>query len=241
MGDLLALVGQTALLAFACVTRGTAVWAAVTALLVFATLIARPALQAWRARSPVLPKPSATRCAVMMVFLATLFAISGVRSIYLTPPCGASLNAHPMWHNIFLGLAYNPQWETRFAADYDNAEGDSLAFVAAKQYAAAHALPYQTEPTIWVQTPQTQLMTVEPMPFGSGWSTSRVMRAAFLNLHGATRLTCCRTSSSTSRYGSAIRLQTRSPHVERFERVDDGDCRDHAGAAGRAARTAERG
>jgi hypothetical protein len=177
--DLIALVGQTALLAFAYAARGTAVWAAVTVILVFATLIARPALQAWRARSPVLPRPSTTRCAVMMVFLATLFAISGVRSIYLTPPCGASLNAHPMWHNIFLGLVYNPQWKTRFAADYDNAEGDSLAYVAAKKYAAAHALPYQTEPTIWVQTPQTQLMTVEPMPFGSWLVYERVMRAAF--------------------------------------------------------------
>jgi hypothetical protein len=177
--DLIALVGQTALLAFAYATRATAVWALVTVALVFATLIARPALQAWRARSPVLPTQSATRCAVMVVFLATLFAISGVRSIYLTPPCGASLNAHPIWHNIFVGLVYHPQWRTRFAADYDNAEGDNLAFVAAKKYAIAHHLPYQTEPTIWVTTPQTQTMTVEAMPFGSWQVYEKILRATF--------------------------------------------------------------
>jgi hypothetical protein len=176
--DLMALVGQTALLAFAYAIRNSSIWMMATVVLVFAALQARPALNAVRARSPALPAQAVARCAVMMVFVATLFGISGFRSIYLTPPCSAALNSHPMWHNIFLGLYWHPDWATRFAADYDNADGDNLSFVAAKKYAVAHHLPYQTEPSIWVRTPQTQTMTVEPMPFGSWFVYEKVLRAA---------------------------------------------------------------
>jgi hypothetical protein len=115
-----------------------------------------------------------------MVFAATLFGISGFRSIYLTPSCSAALNSHPIWHNIFLGFTSGPEWRTRFGADYDNADGDDLSFVAAKKYAVAHHLPYQTEPSIWVSTPQTQSITVEPMPFGSWLVYEKVLRAAVI-------------------------------------------------------------
>jgi hypothetical protein len=178
--DLIALVGQTALLAFAYAIRNSTIWMTATVGLVFVALLARPALHAWRGRSLALPAQATARCAVVMVFAATLFGISGFRSIYLTPPCGASLNSHPVWHNIFLGLVFHPEWRTRFAADYDNADGDDIAFVAAKKYAVAHHLPYQTEPTIWVSTPQTQSMTVGPMPFGSWLVYEKVLRAAFI-------------------------------------------------------------
>jgi len=178
--DLVALVGQSALIAFAYASRGTAVWAVATVSLVFAVLLAKPVLRALNARARTLPAQAATRCALMMVFAATLVGISGVRSIYLTPPCGASLNAHPMWHNVFMGLSRSPTWNDTFAADYDNAEGDSLSFVAAKKYAVAHHLPYRTEPTIWVETPQTLTMTDEPMPFGSWLVYEKVLRAAFI-------------------------------------------------------------
>jgi hypothetical protein len=175
--DLIALIGQTALLTFAYAIRNSTIWMTATVGLVFAVLIARPALQAWRTRSLSLPVQAMTRCAVVMVFAATLFGISGFRSIYLTPSCGASLNSHPIWHNVFLGLSFNPEWG-RFAADYDNASGDNLSFVAAKKYVEAHNMPYQTEPSIWVSTPQTQSMTVEPMPFGSWLVYEKVLRAA---------------------------------------------------------------
>jgi hypothetical protein len=178
--DLIALVGQTALLAFAYAIRNSTIWMTATVGLVFAALLARPALHAWRTRSLALPAQATVRCAVVMVFAATLFGISGLRSIYLTPPCSAALNSHPIWHNIFLGFAFNPEWWTRFAADYDNADGDELSFVAAKKYAVAHHLPYQTEPSIWVSTPQTQSMTVDPMPFGSWLVYEKVLRAAVI-------------------------------------------------------------
>jgi hypothetical protein len=178
--DLIALVGQTALLAFAYAIRNSTIWMTATVGLVFAALLARPALQAWRTRSPALPAQAMARCAVMMVFAATLFGISGFRSIYLTPPCTAALNSHPIWHNIFIGLSHSgPEWRHGFGADYDNAEGDDLSFVAAKKYAIAHHLPYQTEPTIWVRTQQTQSMTIEAMPFGSWLVYEKVLRAAF--------------------------------------------------------------
>jgi hypothetical protein len=178
--DLMALIGQTALLAFAYAIRNSTIWMTATLGLVFAVLIARPALQAWRTRSLTLRAETMTRCAVVMVFVATLFGISGFRSIYLTSPCGASLNSHVMWHNIFFGLSFNPEWRARFGADYDYADGDDLSFVAAKKYAVAHHLPYQTEPSIWVNNPETQSIMDEPMPFGSWQVYEKVMRAAVI-------------------------------------------------------------
>jgi hypothetical protein len=178
--DLIALVGQTALLAFAYTIRNSTIWMTATVGLVFAAFLARPALHAWRARSLALPAQATARCAVVMVFAATLFGISGFRSIYLTPPCSAALNSHPIWHSVFLGFTSNPDWMTRFGADYDNADGDELSFVAAKKYAVAHSLPYQTEPSIWVRTPQTQSMAVDPMPFGSWPVYEEVLRAAVI-------------------------------------------------------------
>jgi hypothetical protein len=177
--DLAAMVGQAALLAFAYFIRSTAVWTVATLVLVFALLVARPTMQALRRRSLIIPAQAAARCAIMMVFVATLFGISGVRSLYLTPPCGASLNAHLMWHNIFVGLKYSPDWNARFAAEYDRAEGDAIAFVAAKKFAQAHNLPYPTEPTIWINTPETLSMTIEPMPFGSWLVYEKILRSAF--------------------------------------------------------------
>jgi hypothetical protein len=174
----MALVGQTALLAFAYAIRSSAIWMIMTVGLVFAALVARPGLQAWRRRSLDLPIEAVTRCAVMMVFVATLFGISGLRSIYLTPPCGAALNAHVFWHNVFIGFSFHPEWGARFAAEYDHASADELGFLAAKKYVEAHHLPYQTEPSIWVSTPQSQSMTVEAMPLGSWVAYENVMRAA---------------------------------------------------------------
>jgi hypothetical protein len=178
--DLISLIGQAALLAFAYAIRNTTIWMLATVGLVFAVLIARPALQAWRTRSMTLPAGAMTRCAVVMVLAATFFGISGFRSIYLPPSCGASLNSHPIWHSIFLGLSFNPEWRARFGADYDYADGDDLSFVAAKKYAVAHHLPYQTEPSIWVNNPETQSMTGEPMPFGSWLVYEKVLRAAVI-------------------------------------------------------------
>jgi hypothetical protein len=177
--DLAALVGQAALLVFVYSIRSTAVWALATLSLVFAALIAGPAMHAWRSRSLVIPVQAATRCAIMMVFLAILLGVSGIRSIYLSPSCGVTLNTHPMWHNVFLGLTLGPKWRVRFgAAEYENADGDLAAYVAAKKYAQAHGLPYQTEPTIWVP-PQTGSVMSAPMPFGSWQVYEGVMRAAF--------------------------------------------------------------
>ena len=179
--DLISLIGQTALLAFAYTIRNSTIWMTATVGLVFAVLIARPALQAWRARRLTLPARATNSCAVVMVIAATLFGISGFRSIYLTPPCGVSLNSHPIWHSVFLGLAFrNPEWQARFAADYDYADGDNLSFTAAKKYAVAHQMPYQTEPTIWVTTPQTQAMTDEPMPFGSWLVYENILRTVVI-------------------------------------------------------------
>jgi hypothetical protein len=174
--DLISLIGQTTLLAFAYAIRSSTIWTTATVGVVFVALIARPALRAWRTRSSTLPVQTMARCAVVAIFAATLFGISGFRSIYLTPPCGASLNSHPIWHSVFIGLSFNPEWTTRFAADYDNAGGDYLSFLAAKKYAIAHHLPYQTEPTIWASTPQA----AEPMPFGSWLVYEKILRAAII-------------------------------------------------------------
>lgn len=177
---LLTAIAQMAIISFAYAIRSTTLWMFIAIAILFALLSLVPVLRALRLRSQAPLKPlTFSRAPLVVVFLATILSIGTTRQFYMVPPCGTALNAHPFWHNVFLGLDVHDDWGTRFAAQYENAEGDQLVFTAAKLYAERHHLPYQTEPTIWVSDAQTTRTTVDTLPFGSWVTYEKIVRAAF--------------------------------------------------------------
>jgi hypothetical protein len=173
-------IGQAMLVSFAYAVRASSQWMFLAAAALLLLCTAKPLVLVARHRALAAIKPSITgRLPIALVFAATVMTFGAARNVYLVPPCGTALNAHPVWHSIFYGLSLHPDWVSQFSATYDDKRGDELVYAAAKHYVERHHLPYQTRPSIWVTTPETARTGVDPMPFGS-WSVYEdIIRSAF--------------------------------------------------------------
>lgn len=168
---LLALLFQCAMVSFAVAIRDSALWmeiSLVLAVVLYAAFYLLPAL--WRRDWSTLQSFLFSRGAVAIYVVAMLSVSATARSRLELPDCGAGLGAHTFWHNILAGFAYNPDWPVVAKADFgfdESVKGDSISYNAAKEYAEQHHLGLPTEPTIWVATPLSRALGVDPNPFGS--------------------------------------------------------------------------
>jgi hypothetical protein len=181
--SLLSLVVQSMMIAFVIMIRSSMIWMIVSIGLL--TLYYLP-IRHWvtAGRPAAILQFFAGRGLVALVYAATFLTVGVVQGAVLTPSSNTALNAHTTWHNIFEGLEFSPDWKQRFAALYDNAEDDGIPFTAAKKYVEQHALPYVTEPSIWVASPAVGDEPSIPMPLGSWKTYDVIVRLAFLEFAG---------------------------------------------------------
>src|ERR1700688_53961 len=143
--------------------------------------LAKPIMTAVRTRhfAKALAPQALRRGVVALILAATFMGVGAVRGHYFERGNGVVMDVHPLWHNMFLGLAMNPEWDARFAAAYAGLEGDALGFYAAAKYAVDHDLPYRTLPSIWIVTPESRKFTAEVLPFGSWGVYESLEKAAY--------------------------------------------------------------
>jgi hypothetical protein len=176
-GALAALIVQSAVITLVLTIRSSEIWMVVgIVLLTLYYVFAR--LWAGVLRSQALIALLAERGLVLLVFVATFLSL-GVGLNARLPSSDTALNSHTIWHNVFAGLRFSPEWKERFAALYDNMEDDALAFTAAKKYVQQHRLPYTTEPDIWVASRADGDEPSIQMPFGSWKAYDDILRSAF--------------------------------------------------------------
>lgn len=177
--DLLPAIGQIAIVYFALAIRSTTLWMFIAIAALFAIVLAKPVLISLRQRdSGALQRAAMRRVPLAMIIVAIVMALGTTHDMYMVPPCGTSLNSHPLWHSIFVGYTIDPDWKTRFQPQFEGATGDELPGEAARLYVEEHHLPYQTRPTIWVRTAQTERTSADPMPFGSWLTYETLIRKA---------------------------------------------------------------
>jgi hypothetical protein len=165
---------QGAILSFAYAIRSTSSWMVLTLLVLLAIYLARAFVSTYRWRQPAfIYSVVYRRGAAVLLALAALTSIGTASDLLLSPPCQRDLYSHTVWHNIFLGFSFSPQWKTRFGSIYDNAESDQLSFTAAKVYIKRHHLPYPTDPNIF----QRDKRTGEFTPLGSWAAYDDLMRS----------------------------------------------------------------
>jgi hypothetical protein len=136
---------QAAILSFAYAARSSSSWMVLALLLLLAIYLARALAPALRWRQPTfVSSVIQRRGAVLALTLAVLVTIGTGRSLFLIPRSNSDLYAHTVWHNIFMGFYFSPEWKKRFGALYANAQSDQLSYNAAKNYIIQHHLPYPT-------------------------------------------------------------------------------------------------
>lgn len=177
---LIGVICQTSIMSLAIAARSTGQWMEIAFAILLVGYLGKIALSAQRLTA--LQQFLIGRGSIAICVVATLAVIGSVRALSLPPDCGTALNGHPFWHNMFLGLTFNPDWKARARADYGyiaDLRGDAVSFRMAGLYVERHHLPYQTKPSIWVETAQTRVAGVDPAPLGSWRVYESVLRSAF--------------------------------------------------------------
>ena len=168
------IVAQSAILGFAYAIRSSSSWMMLTLLVLVAIYLAQALAPAFRWRQPAfIYSVTHRRAATVLLAFAALIAIGTASDLLLRPRCQKDEYSHVVWHNIFLGFSFSPQWKARFGPLYDDAEGDQLSFAAAKVYIKRHHLHYSTEPNIFLQDRQTGDFN----PLGSWAAYDELMRS----------------------------------------------------------------
>jgi hypothetical protein len=134
---------QSVILVFAFWIRASAIWV-IFGVLVLTALVA---VQEIRGRRLKLRSMWGLGVLLAVWALQTLWASVAVHPIYKEK---GEIAHHVIWHAVFYQLQFHPEWERKYAAEYDNAQFDQLPMVAAKKYLlrhpdAASAAIYQTE------------------------------------------------------------------------------------------------
>lgn len=172
-----ALVAQAGILSFAYAARSTSSWMVIALILLFSYYFARALIRSLRwKQSAFLRSVINRRGAVLLAALATIITLGSARSLLLMPRCHTELYSHTVWHNIFMGFYWHPQWKQRFGPLYKNTESDTLAFTAAQVYIERHHLPYPSEPHIFQEDPITR----DFVPLGSWDKYDELMRSVVI-------------------------------------------------------------
>lgn len=179
--SLIAIVAQTAILELAIAARATAQWMEIAFLIIVTALLTKAAFSTYRERSfSALQRFVLGRGATTFYVAATLLVLGSLRALSLPPNCGAAINEHPFWHNMFIGLSFNPEWKTKIEPELGLTDqtlgGDQMVFTMAGLYAERHHLPFQTKPNIWTQSKSGG---PDLAPFGSWPTYENVVRDAF--------------------------------------------------------------
>jgi len=181
--SLISIVAQSAIMALAIAARATAQWMEIAFALVIIAFPIKIAYDGYPGWSSAAFRPFlVSRGAVALYVVATLVLAGSLRAISLPPSCGTAINEHPFWHNMFIGLSFNPDWPGKIEPEIGLAgenENDHMVFTEAQLYAQRHYLPYQTKPSIWIQTPNTLANGNDLVPFGSWQIYEGVVRKAF--------------------------------------------------------------
>jgi hypothetical protein len=181
--SLTGVVAQSMIMELAISARSTAQWMEIAFAIAVVALLLRVAYHQYPLwKSAEIWSFLVGRGAVVFYVVATLIALGSLRALSLPPSCGTAINQHPFWHNMFIGLSFDPAWTTRIEPEIGlNSELalDDLAFKAAALYVERHHLPYQTKPSIWIETRETLANGNDPVPFGSWRIYEKIVRKAF--------------------------------------------------------------
>jgi hypothetical protein len=122
---------QSMILVFALLIRASAIWT-ILAIVVLAVFIG---LSDIRRR----------QFGLMRVWgVGVLLSVWAIHMVYISltlHPVYRSkgeISHHVFWHAVFYQLQFHPQWDQKYAAQFDNAHYDELPAVAAKQYLLRH-------------------------------------------------------------------------------------------------------
>jgi hypothetical protein len=180
---LIALIAQSAIMELAIASRSTAQWMEIAFAFVLVVLFVRTGLDAIRGRFHGAFRSFLFSCGATALYVLATFAVIGsARAVLLPPSCGVAINGHPFWHNVFLGLSFDREWKAIITPELGtvtDAQGDQMVFAMAQHYAEQHHLPYQTRPSIWISTPETEASGMDSAPFGSWQIYEGIVREVF--------------------------------------------------------------
>jgi hypothetical protein len=133
-GNILLAALQSIILLFAYWIRASAIW------VVFGVLVlgAFVAIEEIRTRRLQFRSMWSLGILLAVCALQTLWASTAAHPIYKEK---GEIAHHVLWHSVFYQLQFHPQWQQKYAAEYDNARFDELPPVAAKKYLMRHPAP----------------------------------------------------------------------------------------------------
>ena len=179
--SLIAIIAQSAIVELAIAARATAQWMEIAFVIVVTVFLIRVAFSTyWEGNFGAFRLFLIGRGATALYVVATLLVLGSLRALSLPPSCGAAINGHPFWHNMFIGLTFNPEWATKIRPEIGLSDetivGDQMVFAVAGLYAERHHLPFQTKPNIWIPARGNG---VDLAPFGSWQTYENIVRNAF--------------------------------------------------------------
>jgi hypothetical protein len=138
---------QSVLLVFAFWIRASAIWV-VLGLGLLASLII---LKGLFERRVELARLSSFGILVGVMLGHMLYVSVALHPVYSQK---GEIAHHVFWHAVFSQLESHPQWKTKYGPQFDNATGDMLPQVAAKNYLATHP---SDDPSIYLTEDRTYL------------------------------------------------------------------------------------
>lgn len=141
--SVISIIIQASVLSFAYTARSTSSWMFLTLLVLVAYYLARILGPTFKQRTIIfVSSVMRHRGVIILLVLTTVTVLQLGRSMFV--PRG-DLYSHFVWHEVFYGFQFSPDWNSRFAAQYNYATHDSLSYTAAEMYAQAHHnIPHRT-------------------------------------------------------------------------------------------------
>jgi hypothetical protein len=124
-------IAQSIIFLFVLSIRDSVIWAAL-GIVAVGVLVA---IREFRANRRFVGSMWGLAVLLIIASLQTLFLAFNPHSVYGK---GGELGHHGLWHALFYQLQYHPDWQKRYASEYDNASGDNLPHVVARKYLLQH-------------------------------------------------------------------------------------------------------